>query len=114
MILTPNEGSFHLAPDDISVFNIITVPYDTELTMVDQYGLDHEQLIHWDSLPLNALSIGLQPSVVRNSITAVCFKCRSMEDAIFLSSDRVAPLSLMTHHILSSNEVTRRCNFAHM
>ncbi|KAK3796325.1 hypothetical protein RRG08_021348 [Elysia crispata] len=25
--------------------------------MVDQYGLDHEQLIHWDSLPLNAVSI---------------------------------------------------------
>ena len=30
MILTPNERSFYLAPDDISFFNIITVPFDTE------------------------------------------------------------------------------------
>ena len=60
------------------------------------------------------ISIGLKPSVVRNSITALCFKRRSMEDAIFLSSDRVTPPSLMTHHILSSNDVIRRCNFAHM
>ena len=29
MILTPNERSFYLAPDDI-FFNIITVPFDTE------------------------------------------------------------------------------------
>ncbi|GFR67674.1 hypothetical protein ElyMa_005589100 [Elysia marginata] len=37
-----------------------------------------------------------------------------MEDAIFLSSDRVTPPSLMTRHILSSNDVIRRCNFAHI
>ena len=30
MILTPNERSFYLAPDDISFFNIITVLFDTE------------------------------------------------------------------------------------
>ena len=30
MILTPNERSFYLAPDDTSFFNIITVPFDTE------------------------------------------------------------------------------------
>ena len=30
MILTPNERSFYLASDDISFFNIITVPFDTE------------------------------------------------------------------------------------
>ena len=30
MILTPNERSFYLAPDDISFFNIITAPFDTE------------------------------------------------------------------------------------
>ena len=30
MILTPNERSFYSAPDDISFFNIITVPFDTE------------------------------------------------------------------------------------
>ena len=30
MILTPNKRSFYLAPDDISFFNIITVPFDTE------------------------------------------------------------------------------------
>ena len=30
MILTPNERSFYLAPDDISFFSIITVPFDPE------------------------------------------------------------------------------------
>ena len=30
MILTPDERSFYVAPDDISFFNIITVPFDTE------------------------------------------------------------------------------------
>ena len=30
MILTPNERSFYLAPDDISFFNIITIPFHTE------------------------------------------------------------------------------------
>ena len=35
MILTPNERSFYLAPDDISFFNIIIVPFDTELPPTD-------------------------------------------------------------------------------
>ena len=35
MILTPNERSFYLAPDDISFFNIITVPFDTETPPTD-------------------------------------------------------------------------------
>ena len=44
MILTPNERSFYLAPDDISFFNIITVPFDTEPPPTDDllYAVSEE------------------------------------------------------------------------